>query len=134
MPQPNGTGRPKGAKNKRTLEGQDYARDILVQDDEHLVMSEDGLTVLKDNHPLALTNPVYRRLRAQAREGVGNTEGKMPPNVLVALADRTWGKVVDRVKLEKSRAKAYEGSTDAELAARAAALAEALGKPVEVAS
>ncbi len=134
MPQPKGTGRPKGVKNKRTLEGQDYAHDILFQDDEHLEWNDDHTKILKDHHPLALTNPVYRKLRAQAREGVGNTEGKLPPNVLVALADRTWGKVVDRVKMEKSRAKAYEGQTDEELGARAAALAKSLGKPVEVAS
>ncbi len=133
MPQPKGTGRPKGAKNKRTLEGQDYARDLLFQDEDDLVRDEDG-NVVKDNHPLAITNPVYRVLRAQARVGVGNTEGKLPPNVLVALADRTWGKVVDRVKMEKSRAKAYEGSTDEELALRAAELSKTLGKPVEVAS
>ena len=133
MPQPNGRGRPKGVKNKRTEEGQDYARDLLLQDETDLVRDEDG-EVIADNHPLALVNPVYRVLRAQARVGVGNTEGKLPPNVLVALADRSWGKVVDRVKLEKSRAKAFEGSTDEELALRAAELSKALGKPVEVAS
>ena len=133
MPQPHGPGRPKGAKNKRTLEGVTYAHDILHQDEDDLERDESG-HVVKDNHPMALTNPGYRMLRAQYRAGVGNTEGKLPPNVFVALNDRTFGKVVDRVKLEKSRAKAYEGSTDEELGKRAAELAEALGKPVEVAS
>ena len=133
MPQPNGTGRPKGAKNKRTLEGQSYAHDILQQDEADLVRDESG-NVVKDNHPLALTNPGYRMLRAQYRAGVGNTEGKLPPNVFVALNDRAFGKVVDRVKLEKSRAKAFEGQTDEELGVRAAELAKALGRPVEVAS
>ena len=133
MPQPHGPGRPKGAKNKRTLEGQNYAHDILQQDEADLERDKSG-NVVKDNHPLAITNPAYRMLRAQFRAGVGNTEGKLPPNVFVALTDRTFGKVVDRVKMEKSRAKAYEGATDEELGKRAAELAEALGKPVEVAS
>ena len=133
MPQPKGPGRTKGVKNKRTEEGMDYARDIIVQEESDLVRNEDG-DVIRDNHPLALVNPVYRVLRAQARVGVGNTEGKLPPNVLVALADRGWGKVTDRVKLEAGRAKAYEGATDEELAVKAALLSKALGKPVEVAS
>jgi len=111
----------------------DYARDLIVQEESDLVRNEDG-DVIADNHPMALSNPVYRVLRAQARVGVGNTEGKLPPNVLVALADRGWGKVVDRMKMETSRAKAFEGQTDEELAHKAAELSKALGKPVEVAS
>jgi len=125
-----GPGRPKGSLNKRTVEGQDYARDILAQDQSHLVLGADG-TVTKDRHPRALVDPVFRRLREQARQGLGNKDGALPPPAFVSLADRAWGKVIDKVKLQTSTAKAFEGETDSELAARAAALATELGINVD---
>jgi hypothetical protein len=124
--QPKGPGRPPGSKNKRTLEGESFAKDILSQNEEDLVRDESG-KVIQDNHPLALVDPVFRNLRAQVRTGVGNIGGMMPPAVLVALADRAWGKVTDRVKIKQAAAKAYQGETDEALAKRAAELAKDLG-------
>jgi hypothetical protein len=125
-----GPGRPKGSKNKRTLEGESYSKEILVQDEADLVRDDSG-HVMADKHPEALSNPVFRRLRAQAREGLGNKDGMLPPASFVQIADRAWGKVVDRVKLQTKAAKAYEGETDEDLAKRAADLAEAIGMSVD---
>ena len=122
-----GPGRPRGAKNKRTLEGETYAQDILVQDESELVRDPETGQVLRDVHPRALADPVFRGLRAQARAGVGNVSGCLPPAALVSFADRAWGKVTDKVKLQQSSARAFSGDTDEELAARAAALAKELG-------
>ena len=107
------TGGRTGHKNKRTLEGEDYAKDILVQDDEDILVTtvQDEVTlkdgsvsvvsndVEMDRHPKAVADPVYRALRRQARQGVGNVPGQLPPTVFASLADRAFGKVVDRIKL-----------------------------------
>jgi len=122
-----GPGRPPGSKNKRTLEGETYAQDILVQDEAELVRDPETGRVLRDIHPRALADPVFRGLRAQARAGVGNVSGCLPPAALVSFADRAWGKVTDKIKMQQSTARAFAGETDEELAVRAASLAKDLG-------
>lgn len=115
-------GRPAGGSNRRTEEGREYARLILVQRDADLVSSPDGVVV----DASAIGNPVVRRLRQQAREGVGSQPGLLPPNVFIHLCDRLYGKVVDRVKLALSGQRPFEALSDEELAERAALTARAL--------
>lgn len=121
-------GRAIGTKNKRTLEGEDFAKDILCQDDEELLeeTTEDGRKVEIDRHERAVKDPVYRALRAQARCGVGTMPGQLPPAVFNALNDRAFGKVADKVKLATGRPLANE--TDEQLAARLAELQTLLPK------
>lgn len=127
-PKHTGPGRPKGSKNKRTIAGEVYALDVLVQDETELARDEEG-RIKEDLHPRAQTNPVLRQLRAQARNGVGSQLGLLPPNVLLELANRGWGKVLDRVKLDVAKAKAFEAMTDEELAEYAMELGKELALP-----
>jgi hypothetical protein len=116
------------SRNKRTLEGEDYARDILVQDDDDLLEVRDdetGKTHTLDRHERASRDPVYRALRAQARIGVGSLPGQLPPAVFASLADRAFGKVLDKLKVSGGRPLAAE--TDEELRDRLKSLESALG-------
>jgi hypothetical protein len=132
-------GRQVGSVNKRTEEGRETSRAILVQDESELEVREIGLTFafgdslppvgsgrteVFDRHPLALANPVIRRLREQARAGVGSIPGSLPTQVWVHLMDRLFGKVVDRMKLLDPK-RPYGDLTDAELAERARLTASA---------
>lgn len=132
-------GRPVGSKNKRTLEGADYALGIVAQDDEdilvtseqHEVPEKDGTTrvvsveVEVDRHERAVKDPVYRVLRRQMRNGVGTQPGQLPPAVFNALHERVFGKVQDKVRVTGGRPLANE--TDDELRARLEGLAAVLG-------
>lgn len=119
-------GRPIGMKNKRTVEGEEYAVGILVQDDEDILQAttEKGI-VETDRHERAMRDPVYRVLRAQARNGVGTMPGQLPPAVFASLSDRAFGKVMDKLKLSAGRPLATE--TDEELRTRLDSLQRALG-------
>ena len=95
-------GNPSGTPRRRkAVEGEDYARDILVQDDEDILVTkvDEVGEVEMDRHAKAVADPVYRALRRQARAGVGNIPGQLPPAVFSSLADRAFGKVMDRVKI-----------------------------------
>lgn len=132
-------GRAIGMKNKRTVEGESYAKDILVQDDEDILVTreveevtgKDGETKLVtrdveiDRHERAVKDPVYRALRRQARLGVGTMPGQLPPAVFNALNDRAFGKVQDKVKVTGGRPLANE--SEDELRSRLKDLSETLG-------
>lgn len=104
-------GRPPGVKNKRTVAGAGYAEGILVQTADDLVHED--------------PNPVRQRLKVQARNGVGSGEDQLPAGVFTHLADRAWGKVLDRAKVTIG-AKPYEGEDTDALAKRAEAIAALL--------
>lgn len=121
------SGRLPGSSNKRTDEGRAFARAVLLQDDvEMMVIAGAPVDVA------AGANPVLRRLREQARMGVGTQEGCLPPNVFVHLADRLYGKVMDRVKLALGGKRPYEELTDAQLAERASLTASWASKVKEL--
>lgn len=119
-------GRVFGTRNKRTLEGEDFAKDILSQSDDDILVetTDDGKEVEIDRHPRAVSDPVYRALRRQARAGVGTMPGQLPPAVFNALNDRAFGKVADKVKVAGGRPLVNE--SDDELQARLTNLATAL--------
>ncbi len=118
-----------GVKNKRTQEGEDYARLVLFQDVEDIVVerTEGGDEVIIDRNQKALEDPVLRELRAQMRSGVGTMPGQLPPAVYNALMDRACGKVVERVKLGGGRP--YAGETEEQLQERLDKLQAALARP-----
>lgn len=131
-------GRPVGSKNRRKVEGEDYARDILMQDDDDILVTtvtdevpgKDGETkvvsreVEMDRHERAVSDPVFRALRRQARLGVGGLPGQLPPAVFTALSDRAFGKVVDKREILGGRPLA--NVSDEELRARMSELASSL--------
>jgi hypothetical protein len=143
-------GRAPGSANKNTEAGRAFAGAVIEQRDGDIVKrtvlcaDRAQLAELIESLPLntevhvqdllvtlvedlmAGDNPVVRKLRTQMRGGVGSEGYQMPATVFNALADRRWGKVVDRVKMATASARPYEGETDAELAARADALSRAL--------
>lgn len=99
-----------GVQNKRTVDGQKYARDILEQTAADLEAED--------------PNPVKERLKVQAREGVGTGVGQLPAPVFVHLCDRAYGKVVDRTKITVTSR--HKGASVEELEERASKVAEAL--------
>jgi hypothetical protein len=101
-------------KPNRADEGRAFARAILVQ------TPADEITEDPES------NPVLRRLKAQARAGVGHAEGLLPPQVFTSLMDRLWGKPLDRVSLRTPGAKQYDAMSNEELAARCDAVARRL--------
>lgn len=134
MPKPpkiKSPGRPRGSADRRTVEGGSFARDVLMQDEKDLRRDEASGEVAYDRHPEAIRNPVLRRLRAQARLGLGNKDGMLPPSVFLSIADRSWGKVSDKILVQNDTAKAFAEETDEDLARRAAELAGELGVPVD---
>lgn len=104
-------GRDPGSVTKRKIEGAEWAKEILEQKWEEVDEVD--------------PNPVRQRLKEQAREGVGNQPGQMPPPVFVHLMERAWGKVIDKVKMQTG-GRPYESLSDEELAARLRALQSAL--------
>ena len=104
-------GRVPGSKNKRTIDGNILARDILEQ----------GPGDLEAEDP----NPVKQKLKEQARAGVGSQEGLLPAQVFVSLCDRAYGKPIDRVKMNVG-GKAYDGKSTDDLAKEAELIAAAL--------
>ncbi len=104
-------GRIPGTKNKRTIDGNILARDILEQ----------GPGDIEAPDP----NPVKEKLKQQARAGVGSQEGLLPAQVFVSLCDRAYGKPVDRVKMNVG-GKAYDGKSREDLAKEAKVILEAI--------
>jgi hypothetical protein len=100
----------------RGEEGREFARAVLHQTPADDVSME--------------PNPVLRRLKEQARAGVGSAEGYLPANVFNALMDRCHGKVADRVKMLGARP--FDDLSDAELAARAEQVARRLRGDKEI--
>lgn len=119
-----GIGRPAGSSNKRTEEGREFARAVLLQDDADLTAGPAFGD--KEFDTRATSNPVLRRLRSQARAGVGSADGLLPPNVFVHLCDRLYGKVLDRIRLGIGSKRPYSELSDAELAEKARLTATAL--------
>jgi hypothetical protein len=110
----------------KKLESEEFAKAVLIQKDSEMQVQPDGEVV--DANPRACTDPFVRRLREQARAGVGGTEGLLPAATMKDLMDRAWGKVAERVKMTNNRP--LEGMTDAELAERAETLRRALAARV----
>jgi hypothetical protein len=109
-------------------EGREFARAILVQDDDELQV-HDG--VARDCNPMALRNPVVRKLREQVRlGGIGPKEYQLPASVFTHLMDRWAGRVLDRMKLTVDE-RPYEGETDEQLVERLETLKAALKKKDE---
>lgn len=103
-----------GRSKAKTEEGREFARAVIVQDEQELQVIDGQFT---DVNPQALRNPVVRKLRAQLREGVGPKEYQLPPTTFGQLVDRWAGKVVDRVKMAVTE-RPYEGETDEQLKQR----------------
>ena len=98
--------------------GRKFAEAVLLQEE-----------VLANGEPddRWVTNPVLRRLREQARTGVGSQPGELPAAAFAHLADRAFGKESERLAVQ-AKGRPYEGLTREQIAARMDALAVAARK------
>lgn len=114
--------------------GREFALLIIEQKSEDFrKMEEETYTgetreVLVDMNADALRNPVLRAMRAQARNGVGNSGDQLPATTINALLDRAYGKVADRVKMEDVTKRPYGEMSDEELAIELAKASRELGE------
>lgn len=122
----------RGKKSKRTVEGEEYARAVLQQSDDDILVEigEDGKEIEIDRHPAAVENPVMRALRRQARNGVGTAPGQLPPATFNALRDSAFGKPKDAAKPISGRPLANESVE--KLQERLAGLSAVLAQAKEV--
>lgn len=95
-------------KIARGEKGRQFAEAVLLQNDS-------------DNGPLGpdahITNPVLRRLREQARAGVGSQPGELPAAWAAHLADRAFGKESEKLAVQQT-GRPFEELTTEQLAAR----------------
>lgn len=123
--------------NKDRDTGRQFAADILIQDEDELDVRLEALVerqapreeleaavaeVMRDPR---LRNPVFRRLRSQARRGVGSEPDQLPSSTFASLCDRAWGKVKETLGIEVED-NTYKDLTDEQLRNRAAELAQKL--------
>lgn len=118
--------------------GKAFATGVLIQDDDELDVKLERLVASKDTprelieqacaevmRDPRLRNPVFRRLRSQARAGVGSEPDQLPSSTFASLCDRAWGKVKETLGIEVEDT-TYRDLTDEQLRARAVELAQKL--------